>query len=395
MDVDRDGTYAPLTCAWIPAAMRSPAYFHACLFGISAFLERRMAKEDLRQRFLQEQLTHKVESMRYIQRALKEQTELPDEIILAVFQLACNELKKSDITQPTSTFYPLLQSLQWLDIYGEVDFVEEHWAAFTSMIDQRGGIQSIRLTGVKDMIRLADCLRASKKICSPSFPNFNLEEVLVKSPITPLEVFHPTTFASLFDLLKTRGVGDGFKILTRCGLPVDSEAIAVFSDLSLLSATLEEWSRGTLRHPYMIDIANIRLNIQYRLLSLPSVGELEEPYTDSFSYEACRLTAILYAVSITFPVPPQGGPQAELVRRIKNALSLQENIPQELLLWCLMIGGIAAAGQEERVWFANQTGETCRALQIISWQGVKDVLRKFAWLERSCEPGGQAFLSIP
>lgn len=104
MNVDRDGSYAPLTCAWIPAAMRSPSYFHACPFGISALLERCVAKEDLHIKFLQEQRSHKVESMRYIQSSLNEQSELPDEIILAVLQLAYNEPKKSDTEQPSSTF---------------------------------------------------------------------------------------------------------------------------------------------------------------------------------------------------------------------------------------------------------------------------------------------------
>lgn len=208
-------------------------------------------------------------------------------------------------------------------MYEEVDFVEEHWAAFTSMIDQRSELQSITLTGIKVMIRLADGLRASKKICSPSFPNSNLEEVIVKSPIRPPEIFRPTTFWSLFDLLRTRRIEDGFKILMRRGLSVDSKIIAVFSDLSLLSASIEEWSRGTLRHPYMIDFANIRLNIQHRLLSPPSAGEFQEPCTDRFSYEACRLRAILYPASVTFPIPPYPGPQGELVRRIWNALSQQ------------------------------------------------------------------------
>jgi hypothetical protein len=401
MDVDSHGKSGPLTCAWVPAAQRSPAYFHGCLFGVSSFMERHLGQKELHSKFFREQLWHKLEAMRHIGEALTNtHNEVDDETILAVFQLSCNELNSVPIKKTTPTFHPLLQSLQWLDLYGQIDFVEEHWAAFTHMINQRGGLNNIKLMGVKEMIRLADGLRASKKICKPSFPSTDLDEVLVKVPPSEYEP-NLSTFPNLFYQLRHQGVGHGFQVLTQCGIPPDSEAIAVFSDLAVLSATLKAWGNGNIRHPYMIDIANVRLNVQHRLLSLPGadepleLGSPEEFYANNLAYEACRLTCILYAVSVTFPVPTSYGPQKELFRRIKDTLALiPDEIPRELKLWCLMIGGIASMGQPERIWYASEMGEMCKELGIKNWDDMEEGLRKFAWLERSCEPGGRSFVSF-
>jgi len=63
----------------------------------------------------------------------------------------------------------------------------------------------------------------------------------------------------------------------------------------------------------------------------------------------------------------------------------------ELVLWCVVVGGIAASSQPERSVFALQLVNVSTFLHLTRWSDAKVVLRKFPWLDSVCDRGGAAF----
>jgi hypothetical protein len=61
----------------------------------------------------------------------------------------------------------------------------------------------------------------------------------------------------------------------------------------------------------------------------------------------------------------------------------------ELVLWCVVIGGIAALGQIERPWFLRQLDFLATILRIHEWGEVKIVMKRFAWVDSACDVEGE------
>jgi hypothetical protein len=149
-------------------------------------------------------------------------------------------------------------------------------------------------------------------------------------------------------------------------------------------------------------IARVRTAIQQRLLLLQTAEELSIPPSSSKPkpniYECCRLTALIYGVGVVLPVPNSHSVLQELVRRLMIAIGILDirTFGAELggvLLWMLVLGGIAALDTPERHWFASQLAWIVRRLVIDDWEGVEDILGSFLWLDSVCGQGGRLLWS--
>jgi hypothetical protein len=149
-------------------------------------------------------------------------------------------------------------------------------------------------------------------------------------------------------------------------------------------------------------IARTRTAVQQRLLLLPTADELGIPWSLSKPkpniYEGCRLTALIYGVAVVLPVPNSHSVLQELVRRLMIVIEVLDirTFGVELggvLLWILVLGGIAALDTPERHWFATQLALIARMLDIDDWESVEDVLRSFLWLDSACGQGGRLLWS--
>ena len=60
-----------------------------------------------------------------------------------------------------------------------------------------------------------------------------------------------------------------------------------------------------------------------------------------------------------------------------------------VLLWMLVLGGIAASDKPERPWFVSQLALIVRRLDITEWGSIEDTLESFLWLESACGQGGR------
>jgi Fungal specific transcription factor domain len=149
-------------------------------------------------------------------------------------------------------------------------------------------------------------------------------------------------------------------------------------------------------------MARMRTAVQQRLLLLPTAEELGIPSPLSEPkpniYECCRLTALIYGVAVVLPVPHSHSMLQELVRRLMIVIRGLDNrtFGVELggvLLWMLVLGGIAALDTPERNWFASQLAWIVRRLDIGDWGGVEDILGSFLWLDSVCGQGGRLLWS--
>jgi Fungal specific transcription factor domain len=148
--------------------------------------------------------------------------------------------------------------------------------------------------------------------------------------------------------------------------------------------------------PFEGVIHRTRTAIQHKLLTLPAVDELNFPEGDAETppnvYECCRLTAMIYSVAVVYPVPNSYDLLQELVKRLKTAIEVLDVYNRDLdgiLLWILVLGGIAALDKPERPWFTSQLHLLSRRIGVADWDTVEDKLESFLWLDSACGSGGQ------
>jgi len=120
-------------------------------------------------------------------------------------------------------------------------------------------------------------------------------------------------------------------------------------------------------------------------------------------YRACWLAAFLFSTHVIFPIPATRPMREKLVPQLQDAICrgndslANENEDEdeyngkcEILLWCTMIGGIAAQeGEvERRCWYAGQLRKLYHTLNIQSWAKMQELMRSFAWVDVACDEGG-------
>jgi hypothetical protein len=134
--------------------------------------------------------------------------------------------------------------------------------------------------------------------------------------------------------------------------------------------------------------------VQKRFLFLPTSAELNiTPLAKAGFYESCRLTAIIFSVAAFYPLPNTYNALQTMVQRLKSAIILSgiESYGAErsgVLLWILVLGGIAALDKPERGWFVLQLARLVQRLKI-EWEEAEGVLETFLWFEIACSPGGR------
>ena len=97
-------------------------------------------------------LSHKLIVIQKLNEALSDPKQATrDEVILAILILASQEvfMTKKGMRNP---FNSPLQSLGWLNVYGNFKFVPQHTKAVADIVTMRGGLETIELHGLADII---------------------------------------------------------------------------------------------------------------------------------------------------------------------------------------------------------------------------------------------------
>lgn len=168
----------------------------------------------------------------------------------------------------------------------------------------------------------------------------------------------------------------------------------VFHEMHRYERLVEEHLNfGTPNVTTMVDKRNL---VQYRLLALPPSEQMAYVFRKSHpNYEPCRVAMSIYGMGVVFPIL-KAAPMKQLVSDLYVALEqsgLKASIWTDcnwLLLWILMVGGIAAERRWERKWYVIQLGRVAARKSLSSYDEVREQLARILWLPEACETAGRS-----
>jgi hypothetical protein len=149
-DEQKVGGPNSVSIAWLGACQKTPLLFHALILSASIHLDIvRWSKFTGNSPTI---LSYKLTIFRLLGEIIREGNDPSrDEVILAILTLSSHEFMPL-IEDKRAPFISPLKDLQFLNIYGSIQFAPEHMKAVLDLIALKGGIEQIQLDG------LAECL---------------------------------------------------------------------------------------------------------------------------------------------------------------------------------------------------------------------------------------------
>lgn len=182
-----------------------------------------------------------------------------------------------------------------------------------------------------------------------------------------------------------------------CEIGFTAELAKVTQAMKAYISTVERYQEGSIADPDMCRISNQRNLVQHQLLSLPPAAQFDQNFRQSYPiYETCRLAGLIFGVGVIFPLPAQTVPFQTLVRQLQAELQ-ESNLESSwrsrdavgVLIWALTMGGIAAIGLPERIWFIATLGSVTARSGLSRWGDLKQVFELMPWLDSACDSAGQ------
>ncbi|RDW65955.1 hypothetical protein BP6252_09590 [Coleophoma cylindrospora] len=376
----------PVSKAWFSFALTSPLLFHALVFAGSIHLDflrwSKIFPDSPRA------LSHKITVLEKLKEAIGDPKQaLRDEVIMAIIILASHEA--IDVGKSTKTpFQSPLSHTLWIDVYGSMNYVPEHIKAISDLVALKGGLEKVEFRGLAEIIALSDVISATNLLSKPFYPQLRC----TKTWITTLKAWAASAARSPTPLQ-----GSGFHKLKNLGLT--SAMLQVFDEVAAITLAIDAYVQGKLSGLRGGEVARTRTAIQHRLLLLPGAEELKYSDLTKLSlYECCRLSVLIYSIAVVFPIPNPGGALHDLVRRLKTSMEGLESekyrpLCIDVLLWALILGGIAALDMPERTWFVSKLSILQKEQNLHNWNSVEDILECFLWLQSACGAGGMLLWS--
>jgi len=175
--------------------------------------------------------------------------------------------------------------------------------------------------------------------------------------------------------------------------------LGITEDIIHLNNLLGNYANGTLMNTNLRLLIDERNAVQHPLLSLPTRYELsiKDPQTARL-YEIYRLGMLLYSTNVMFPIPSTCACHAELIQRLQTEIGgfpppISSEPPNvDFLLWVLIIGGIASTRMPTRPWFERILKQLLDSMDVDGWEEIVLIMRRFLWMDISCEPGARKLL---
>jgi hypothetical protein len=264
-----------------------------------------------------------------------------------------------------------------------MNWEQTHLNAIATLIEQRGGFETIELEHLSNAIALADVFIAFKQLSHPRYSlRIPTARLMSHWPYPDPDHLHPLL----------RKLGTGFE-----ALPIELYSLSlsiVIDYVRHVSIGYELCLDKDSQMPRFVHVIWGRNCLIHDLLSLPD-RSVEAVDPESCLYELCRLGVLAYMLLVLFPLPRISGLHLTLASRLSSAIvnaspCLDEwTTCQPLTLWATVMGGILAEDNPEwRTWYIDRA----RRLNTdeMSWQQVKnDICACFLWLERECDEAGE------
>ncbi|KAL2845527.1 hypothetical protein BJX68DRAFT_269056 [Aspergillus pseudodeflectus] len=308
----------------------------------------------------------------------------PDGLVLSTLFLAMNIAPPIKAGGAPSPFSPPFRNLHSLQAYGDRQFHPMHWRVLHEIIRRFGGFASLRMFALAFMLSLADLMTAVNNLEKPVYPALGVYgQVLDLQP--PL---------SLFPMEPPSKAGLGFLALGDLSPPISQAVINVFADIGQYSRVIQHYSTDACSPEVLDLLGDSRNQVHNRLFSLPDEkddlravleccrGHSEAQITLSQDiYLLVRLSVILYAIHVSFPIPHSGRLRDRLLTALRPQFSrLIHRAPESLVLWCLVIA-IVSSGDSPSGQLLGFAARLCLALKIDSKEKLLRLLGSFAWVE--------------
>jgi hypothetical protein len=220
----------------------------------------------------------------------------------------------------------------------------------------------------------------------PVFPPLRFHEPYIATVKKWVTTFPPSPVQTL---------GKAFRQLPECG--ITETMLEVLDCMEAITTGIDHYLQGKPGRLTLGQIVRTRTGIQKRLLVLPTAIELNINTTVSSCpniYECCRLMAMIFSIAVIYPILNTYDVLQTLVRQLIAGLEAMdiESLSVDysgVLLWILVLGGIATLGKPERSWFVSNLALINVKRVKLDWNGVEDILKSFLWLESACSPGGR------
>ena len=134
--------------AWVSASVATPFLLNIILWSVC--IKRDIIRGHRAYDKNVQGLSYKVEGIRQLNEVISNGNEaVTDEVILGIAGLATHEVVNFT-GERTKPFNSPLQQAGLLHTYGGLQIVPEHREAFLKLISLRGGIESLKLTGLSE-----------------------------------------------------------------------------------------------------------------------------------------------------------------------------------------------------------------------------------------------------
>ncbi|KAL4986576.1 hypothetical protein BDW68DRAFT_162870 [Aspergillus falconensis] len=320
------------------------------------------------------------------------ETQSPDALIMCILYLAVNDGHKTKIERDPSPFSPPFMNLQALDFYGSRDYHPLHWKVVQEIVQRFGGIQNLRAFALAWLLCLSDLMSAVQTLNKPIYPIVGVDG-------KPLDLQPPSL---LFRGLAQETAGSGFHDLFYIWPPVRQEIVSVFIHLGQYSSVIRHYAAsGETCSPAVLDLLGDSRNlVHHRLLSLPDENdpievivqckgqtEAETDLTREI-YLTVRLSAILYAVHVTFPLPRSQHLRQTLLEALYPRFDklCTQNVWQPVILWCVavamsMLDETASASSPLVSYMARLSQDA----GVDTLNKLVALLRSFAWVDAAVQ----------
>lgn len=364
--------------AW-HAIRSSRMVIHAIICGAAAHRDsQRLTIEQSKSR---EVFAHRGEALRLISNELsnlREGDEPSEALIFSVLAMTAEPIDDSpqamDIDNGTVQPFHLSHMQQgWERSFLRVRYSQVHHHGLFGLVARCGGLTALQNRALAQMISNHDVLMAAQELRPPRQPFAQVDEIasLVSDPSLNVPELEPH---------EGRAPGCSLPTLQR-SLGTSSLLASVLTGLQRIVAVDEALARGTLRNTNVLALGGEKQALHHAILSVPPLPST----ADRSLHEPVRLVTLIFDVGILFPLPPATGALARLVRWMKAALEDIEMKPvrngwTEALIWIHFVGGVAAKGMAERVWFVERLSGLMDWQGMTSWAEVKQLLRSFVWM---------------
>ncbi|KAH8669007.1 hypothetical protein BX600DRAFT_461102 [Xylariales sp. PMI_506] len=295
---------------------------------------------------------------------------IPDELV-AIFISPRLDRSIIPIKNPRGVFESPILTIGSLHSMGANDLTDYQVDALKTVLEKRGGIQSIRIPSIAERLQLGTLIYDSRRLKKPSIPLC----MTYRLTLAELESLRPPIVESQ----------------TQAFVHVDIVMRGIIIDLNQCCRLINEYcEHNNANTPLPLKVRMLgqyRDTVQYRLLSI----DRQPPSSSTIS----QLAIMIFNYGVTFPFPDHV-PIRTLSKDLRSAFddpSCKKDQTLQLLLWAAFMGAMALSGcaelAEESEFFSTKIAEIADELNIVTWSDAKMVMESFLWLDRACDRGGR------